>query len=118
MIGPDDLSELIPGDPYLRKRMAASNKEERQIWIKRTPDLGSPQIWDRSRGWGAGQTTAVCPCAIQGGEVMEETVEIGVGGEVGTQGACCVAVRGTTDKRTHTSITAGGAGRQGRGWGT
>ena len=51
MIGPDDLSELIPGDPYLRKRMAASNKEERQIWIKRTPDLGSPQIWiDRGVG--------------------------------------------------------------------
>jgi len=44
---------------------------------------------------------------------MEETVEIGVGGEVGTQGACCVAVRGTTDKRTHTSITAGGGGETG-----
>ena len=112
MIGPDDLSELIPGDPYLRKRMAASNKEERQIWIKRTPDLGSPQIWDRSRGWGAGQTTAVCPCAIQGGEVMEETVEIGVGGEVGTQGACGCARH---DRQTHPHKYHGGGGRGDRG---
>ena len=43
---------------------------------------------------------------------MEETVEIGVGGEVGTQGACGCARH---DRQTHPHKYHGGGGRGDRG---
>ena len=59
MIGPDDLSELIPGDPYPQEENGSV--KERQIWINKERQIwGDPRFGSVSGGRATHGCVPVC----------------------------------------------------------